>query len=62
MADQQPELPNWLKPLPVRIAVVVAPVLWSIFEFWNGQTLWGASFLAVAVWGFNTMIWSRRDQ
>jgi TM2 domain-containing membrane protein YozV len=55
MPEQNP-LPNWLKPLPVRIGAVVLPVLWSGFEFYTGQAVWGFLFLAVGGWGLYTLI------
>jgi hypothetical protein len=55
MPEQNP-LPGWLKPLPMRIAVTVLPALWSAFEFYSGQAVWGALFLGVAGWGLYTLI------
>jgi hypothetical protein len=56
MAEQNP-LPKWLKPLPVRVGVSVLPLLWSAFEFYGGQTIWGVIFIAIACWGFYTLVW-----
>jgi hypothetical protein len=40
----------------MRIAVTVLPALWSAFEFYSGQAVWGALFLGVAGWGLYTLI------
>ncbi len=48
--QSRPPLPDWLKPLPVRLFFVLLAAGWSLFEFYNGQMVWGALFAAVTVW------------
>lgn len=49
-------VPNWLKPLWVRIALVVLPAVWAGFEASQQQWVWALLFGAAAVWGLWTLI------
>jgi len=45
----------FFRPLWRRIAIIAVCAGWSIFEFWNGSSMWGwiaAAFTAYAVWQF----------
>jgi hypothetical protein len=57
MADRRPPLPSWLRPLWLRIVVVVLPAAWAAVEFFHGQPVWGLLFGAAAVWGAYTLIY-----
>jgi hypothetical protein len=59
--SERPHIPNWLRPLWVRIAVVVLPLAWSGFELWRGDPLWCLLFFAVGVWGAYTMLYDYKD-
>ncbi|MBL8576798.1 MAG: DUF3329 domain-containing protein [Mesorhizobium sp.] len=45
----------FFRPLWRRIAIIAVCAGWSVFEFWNGSSMWGwiaAAFTAYAVWQF----------
>jgi hypothetical protein len=44
-------LPSWLRPLPVRAALVGLVGAWGGFEAFLGNTIWAALFLGCAVYG-----------
>ncbi|MDQ0474853.1 hypothetical protein [Labrys wisconsinensis] len=56
MAKPQQPVPNWMKPLWVRLAFVIAPAAWAAMEALNGQTMWAAMFGAAALWGLWTLV------
>ncbi|MFZ1679861.1 MAG: DUF3329 domain-containing protein [Rhizobiaceae bacterium] len=41
------------RPRGVRIAVVVVPAMWSVFEFWSGAPFWGVIFIGAAALAFH---------
>ncbi len=43
----------FFKPLWIRVAVVVFPAAWSIFEFVSGEVVWGGLFVALAALSFH---------
>lgn len=55
MAQRQPT-PGWMKPLWVRLALVVLPAAWAIAETLFGQQMWALMFGAAAAWGLWTLI------
>ncbi len=55
--QEKPPIPGWLRPLWIRIAVVALPAAWAIFEFSNGQAVWGTLFGGVAAWGAYTLLY-----
>ena len=45
----------FFRPLWRRIAIIAVCAGWSVFEFWNGSSMWGwiaAAFTAYAAWQF----------
>jgi hypothetical protein len=44
-------LPGWLRPLPVRIALVGLVGGWGAFEAWLGNVVWAGLFLACGAYG-----------
>jgi hypothetical protein len=60
MASQKPPLPNWLRPLWVRILFVVIPAVWAGVEFYAGAQMWGVLFGAVALWGGYPLLYDYR--
>jgi hypothetical protein len=60
MPEEKPPLPDWLRPLWVRIAFVVLPAAWAAFEFANGQAVWGLLFGAAAAWGAYTLLYQQQ--
>ena len=53
---ERPPTPNWMKPLWVRLLLVVLPGAWAIVEFVNGQGMWAVLFGAAAAWGLWSLI------
>ena len=41
----------FFKPLWRRVLIVGSCLVWSGFEWWNGEQLWGAITLAIAAYG-----------
>lgn len=41
----------FFRPLWRRVAIVAVCVVWSLVEWANGQTVWGAMTLAIAAYG-----------
>ena len=56
MARPHQPTPDWLRPLPVRLAVVLAPAAWAGFEAWLGNTEWAVMVGAAAAWGVWTLL------
>ena len=54
MAPQRP--PDWMRPLPVRLGLVVVPVVWAVVEVVTGDTQWAVMVGAVALWGAWTLV------
>jgi hypothetical protein len=52
----QQTVPNWMKPLWVRLLLVVLPAAWAIFEALYGEQIWAVMFAIAAVWGLWTLI------
>ena len=52
---QQPT-PAWMRPIAVRAALCILPVLWAGFEAWTGATNWALLFLALSLYGVWTLI------
>lgn len=42
----------FFRPLWRRVAILVVVLAWSLFEWWNGETIWGLMTLAIAAYGF----------
>jgi len=42
---------EFFRPLWLRIAVVVFCLVWTAWEWSNGETFWGALSLAIAIYG-----------
>jgi hypothetical protein len=55
MADPRP-VPDWMKPLWVRLVFVVLPALWALFELAYGDQFWALLFGAAAAWGAWTLL------
>jgi hypothetical protein len=55
MPEPRP-VPDWMKPLWVRLVFVVLPALWALFELLYGEPFWALLFGAAAAWGFWTLV------
>jgi hypothetical protein len=55
MAAQQPT-PNWMRPLWVRILLVLIPAVWAGVEAVYGEQLWATLFGVAAAWGLWSLI------
>jgi hypothetical protein len=60
MSDKPP-VPTWLRPVWVRAIFVIFPLVWAMFEFWRGDAIWGALFIAAAIWGGYTLFYTFSD-
>ncbi|MFN8828320.1 MAG: hypothetical protein ACK50Q_12225 [Labrys sp. (in: a-proteobacteria)] len=49
-------VPDWMKPLWVRLSLVILPSVWAVVEAINEQWMWAALFGAAGVWGAYTLI------
>ncbi|MBP0578722.1 hypothetical protein ACETRX_07630 [Labrys portucalensis] len=52
----QPNTPNWMRPLWVRVLLCVLPAAWAGVELYNGNQFWGLMFAAVAAYGLWTQV------
>jgi uncharacterized membrane protein YjjB (DUF3815 family) len=55
VADPRP-VPDWMKPLWVRLVFVVLPALWAVFELAYGDQFWALLFGGAAAWGAWTLL------
>jgi hypothetical protein len=53
MAAPRPA-PAWMRPIWVRILMVLVPTVWAVAELAYGDQTWALMFGGVAVWG----LWS----
>ena len=40
----------FFRPLWIRLATTLVPLLWGLFEFATGAAFWGVLFVAVGLW------------
>lgn len=48
--------PAWLKPLPVRLALVAIPFVWAAIEAYAGDLHWAMLVAILGVWGVVTLV------
>lgn len=46
-----PKIPDWMRPLWVRVLLCVLPAAWGAVELYHGNQFWGLMFAAVAGYG-----------
>ncbi|MEQ1953254.1 DUF3329 domain-containing protein [Mesorhizobium sp. CN2-181] len=48
----------WLRPLWLRVAIVVLCAIWSGIEFYTGEALWGTLAGGMAVYAAWMYVWT----
>lgn len=59
--SQPSSLPAFLRPLWVRLGIVVAVTVWGAFEFSLGNVVWALLFFVAAAWALWDLVLRRRS-
>lgn len=50
-----------LRPLWVRLLIVIFCFGWAFFEFCGNETMWAIIFVLMGIYGFWSLIWTYND-